>query len=359
MLKGTFFLLAGEIVMLNCTILRENKYPMDTSSRAGIALVGIGKYATEEIIPAFAHTQHCRLAGLVTGSSEKAAELHSRYRLDMKNIYVYDTFDDIAKNPDIDIVYIVLPNAMHHEFVIRAARAGKHVICEKPMAITTKECDEMIHACELNKVQLSIGYRLQFEPFNQRMMELGRSNESGNIKRIVAENGLGHVEGWRLDHQLAGGGPLMDVGIYCIQAVRYTTGLEPLSVTAQEHPKTDPSMFDEVEEGLSWSMEMPNGVVAECKCSYSQSMDCLRAETPDTWFELRPAYAYRGLAGSTSSGKMNLPAINQQAAQMDAFALAIRENRKTSVPGEMGRQDVKIIQAIYESARTGKTIKIA
>ncbi|HLT75292.1 MAG TPA: Gfo/Idh/MocA family oxidoreductase [Ohtaekwangia sp.] len=331
---------------------------MTTTSQVGIALVGVGKYASEELIPAFAHTNYCRLAGLVTGSSEKAAQLQSKYNLEAENIYLYDSFDDIANNPNIDIVYVVLPNALHHEFVIRAARAGKHVICEKPMALSTRECDEMIHACELNNVQLSIGYRLHFEPYNQRMMELGRKKELGNIKKIIAENGLGHVEGWRLDYQLAGGGPLMDVGIYCIQAVRYTTGSEPISVTAKEHPKTDLSTFDEVEEGLSWSMEMPNGIVAECKCSYSQSMDCLRAETSDAWFELRPAYAYRGLAGATSAGKINLPAINQQAAQMDAFALAVRENRKSSVPGEMGRQDVKIIQAIYESARTGKTVRI-
>ncbi len=330
----------------------------ESSRKAGVALVGIGKYAREELIPAFAHTRHCRLTGLVTGSVEKAKRLQAEHDLHAENIYLYDTFDEIAGNAEIDIVYVVLPNALHHEFVIRAARAGKHVICEKPMALTTRECDEMIRECERNGVQLSIGYRLHFEPYNQKMMELGRTNEFGSIKRVIAENGLGQVEGWRLDHQLAGGGPLMDVGIYCIQAVRYTTGTEPISVTAKEEPKSDPSKFDEVEEGITWKMEMPNGIVAECKCSYSKSMDCLRAETQDAWFELSPAYAYRGLAGATSSGKMDFLAINQQAFQMDAFALAIMENRKSSVPGEMGRQDVRIIQAIYESARTGKTIRI-
>jgi predicted dehydrogenase len=253
----------------------------------------------------------------------------------------------------------VLPNAMHAEYVIRAAKAGKHVICEKPMAVTVEDCDRMIAACNEAGKMLSIGYRLHFEPFNREMMRLGTENVYGKIKTIKADNGMNGTGGWRLDKELAGGGPLMDLGIYCIQGARYTTGLEPIAVTAKELPKTKPEVFAEVEEALSWQMEFTEGVVADCTTSYSQSANLLRADAERGWFELSPAYPYSGQKGQTSEGKMNFPRVNQQARQMDDFADAIINKRATPVPGEMGRQDVKIIQAIYEAMRSGGRIEIS
>ena len=328
------------------------------SDKLGIALVGLGTYSGKQLAPALEETKHCYLAGIVTGSPDKAETWKKKYKIADKNVYTYSNFDEVANNPDIDIIYVVLPNSMHREYVVRAARAGKHVICEKPMALTTADCDEMINACKNAGTKLSIGYRLHFEPHNMEMMRLGQEKIMGRIKHMTADNGLKDVKGWRLDKSLAGGGPLMDVGIYCVQGIRYTTGLEPVAVTAREGEKKDTKKFKEVEESLTWEMEMTDELIAHCKSSYSKEMNLLRAETEKGWFEISPAYEYEGIKGKTSNGTMDFPEINQQAKQMDDFALAILHNRPSPVPGEMGRQDVKILNAIYEAMKTGNRIPI-
>jgi predicted dehydrogenase len=338
----------------------SNQDTMEKKSeqKLGIALVGLGKYSTGQLAPALQETKHCYLSGVVTGTPDKAEKWKKKYNISEKNIFNYENFDAIKDNPDIDIIYVVLPNAMHREYVVRAAKAGKHVICEKPMAITVEECDEMIAACKTAGTMLSIGYRLHFEPHNKEMMRLGQEKVFGKIKGMIANHGMGDADGWRLDKALAGGGPLMDVGIYCVQGVRYTTGMEPLAVRAREGKKKDVKKFKDVEESLSWQMEMPDGMIADCMTSYSDGMNVLRAEAERGWFELSPAYAYGGIKGETSESKMNFPKVYQQAIQMDDFALAIKEKRATPVPGEMGRQDVKILQAIYEAMRTGNRVEI-
>ncbi len=331
----------------------ENK-----KNRLGIALVGLGTYTTGELAPSFKKTKHCYLAGLVSGSPEKIKKLRKKYDIPKRNVYNYQNFDSIKDNPDIDIVYVVLPNAMHAEFVVRAARAGKHVICEKPMALSVEECDQMIAACRDAGKMLSIGYRLHFEPYNQEMMRIGKEQPFGNINKLIAQHGMSTVKGWRDDKRMAGGGPLMDLGIYCVQACRYTTGMEPVAVRALELPKTKPEKFQSVEEALTWQMEFPGGIIAECKSSYTKGMDFLRAECSRGWAQLKPAFAYKGIKGKTSEGKMKLEKVNQQAKQMDDFAIAVKENRPSPVPGEMGRQDVKILQAIYQSMKSGDKVEI-
>lgn len=329
------------------------------AGKLGIALVGLGNYASGQLAPALLQTEHCYLAGIVTGTPSKADEWKTKYGIPSKNIYDYQSFDKIKDNPDIDIIYVVLPNSMHAEYSIRAAKAAKHVICEKPMAITVADCDKMIAACKQAGKMLSIGYRLHFEPYNLEMAKLGQQKAYGEIKKLTAEFGFDAPKGiWRLDKELAGGGPLMDVGIYCIQAFCYVTGQEPIAVKAKEGPKTDPDRFNEVEQSLSWQFEMPGGLIAEGRSSYAEGMNQLRAEAEKGWFELQPAFNYGGLKGYTSDGgAMNLPQVNQQAKQMDDFAMAIKENRPSPIPGEMGRRDVKLMQAIYESMRTGQRIE--
>ena len=328
------------------------------NGKLGIALVGLGGYSTGQLGPALLETEHCYLAGIVTGTPDKAEEWKGKYQIPEKNIYNYQTFDSIKDNKDIDIIYVVLPNSMHAEYVERAAKAGKHVICEKPMAITVEECDQMIEACKQAGKMLSIGYRLHFEPHNIEMMRLGKEKTFGKINRIYAEHGLSDPSGWRIDKELAGGGPLMDVGIYCVQGVMYATGLEPISVTAQQLPKKNAEKYKEVEETLHWQFEFPGGIVAECKTSYIQTMNRLRVEAEKGWFEISPAYSYRGIKGRTSEAEMNFESVNQQARQMDDFAQAIKNNRPTPVPGEMGRKDVKILQAIYKAMNTGQKVEI-
>lgn len=349
-------LLPPESILQEAPLAKEK---IMAAKKLGIALVGLGGYAGGQLAPALQETEHCYLAGIVTGTPQKAIDWKAKYNIPDANIYNYENFDEIAHNKDIDIIYVVLPNALHAEYVVRAAKAGKHVICEKPMAITVEECDRMIKACKDAGKMLSIGYRLHFEPYNQEMMRLGQKKIFGNIKTIEAHDGMGDVGGWRTDKKLAGGGPLMDVGIYCVQACRYTTGMEPIAVTAVELPKTKPEKFKDVEEALDWTFEFPGGIKANCKTSYTKDMNLLQANAEKGWFKLSPAYPYRGQQGETSEGKMNFPSVNQQARQMDDFALAILEGKPTPVPGEMGRQDVKLLQAIYKSMETKQRVEIS
>lgn len=330
------------------------------NERLGVALVGLGTYSGEELAPALAETSYCRLAGVVSSDQAKAEDYCKKHQIDKKNIYSYETFDEITNNEDIDIVYIVLPNAKHAEFTIRAAQAGKHVICEKPMATTVEDCQRMIDACRNAGVKLSIGYRLHFEPFNQEMMRLGQHRPLGQVKRLVGKNGMdvGKPDQWRLNRELAGGGPLMDVGIYCVQGVIYTLGELPVAVRARYSKKTDPEKFKEVEEGIEWEMEFPSGVVALCETSYSKEFNLLRADTEKGWFQLQPAYEYRGLKGETSVGPMDFPKVSQQARQMDDFAQAIIEDRESIVSGEMGMRDVEILLAIYRAADSGDRVEL-
>ncbi|RYC67852.1 Gfo/Idh/MocA family protein [Spirosoma sordidisoli] len=333
----------------------------ESGRKLGIALVGLGKYSEGELAPALQETEYCRLAGIVSGTPEKIDKWKRKYDIPDKNAYTYKTFDQIADNPEIDIVYVVLPNALHAEYVIRAAQAGKHVICEKPMATTAEDCQKMIDACKKAGKKLSIGYRLHFEPHNLEMMRLGQKETYGKVNRIIAENGQkqGNDTPWRLGKGLAGGGPLPDVGVYCIQGAIYTKGQVPISVTAKFHPVTDKEKFKEVEEGIDFQLRFADGSVADCRTSYNDKYNKLRAEAASGWFELAPAYQYDGLKGETSRGKMDIENVNQQARQMDAFADCILNNKETTVPGEMGMRDVQLIEAIYRAAETGKPVSTA
>lgn len=333
---------------------KENK-----GKKLGIALVGLGSYSEEQLAPALKETKHCMLAGIVTGTPSKVGKWKREYDIPDQNVYNYQNFDSIKDNKDIDIVYVVLPNGMHAEYVIRAARAGKHVICEKPMAVSVKECEEMIHACKEANVMLSIGYRLHFEPFNLEMARLGQNKVFGNVKAMEATNGFVLPKGvWRADKKLAGGGPLMDLGVYCVQGVIYTIGELPIAITAKEGEKTDKEKFKTVEQSISWTMEFPNGAVAKCNTSYAEDLNLLRAEAENGYFQLSPSYGYHGLQGETSKGKMDFPDVYEQAIQMDDFAQCVIYNKPTKVPGDMGLRDVKILMAIYEAAQTGGRVEL-
>jgi predicted dehydrogenase len=336
------------------TVYANNK----KKNKLGIALVGLGSYSEYQLAPAFLETKHCYLAGIVTGTPSKEKIWAAKYNIPEKNIYNYQNFDEIAKNPDIDIVYIVLPIFMHKEYTIRGAKAGKHVICEKPMAMSVKECEQMIKACKEANRKLSIGYRLHFEPYNREMMRLGQNNVYGKLLEIDCANGFRFSDDvdpnyWRLKKNMAGGGGLMDMGIYAIQGARYTTGKEPVAVTAREE-KTRPKLFSEVDETIYFELEFPSGCIAKGVSSYNMDLNHLRVKAEKGTFELTEAYRYGGMGGKTPAGEMKFPQINQQAAQMDAFAQCIKRNTNTTVPGEMGLKDMKVIEAIYRSIASGK-----
>jgi glucose-fructose oxidoreductase len=324
--------------------------------KLGIALAGLGGYARGQLAPALKnYTQHCRLVGVVTGSKEKGQQWAKDHGFPEKNIYSYDTMAQMADNPDIDIVYVVTPNALHAQHTIAAAKAGKHVICEKPMAISVAECDAMIAACQAANVKLSIGYRLHFDPFHQELKRHAREKDFGPFMKITGANGFTMPRKvWRADHKLSGGGPLMDMGIYCLHAACMAAdGAAPIAVTATEHPKTRPEIFADVEEGLDWTMEFANGAKAEFMSSYSRNDGRFRAEAEKDFMAFEPAFGYNGIKVMTSKGPLAItPVPSQQAIQMDDFAQCVRDRRQTIVPGEMGRRDMTVVEAIYKAMRT-------
>lgn len=337
-------------------LLREDK-PL------GIALVGLGNYATNQLAPALQHTQKCRLAGIVTGTPEKAKTWSEKYRIPGKNIYNYQNFDNIKNNPDIDIVYIVLPNSMHAEYSIRAAKAGKHVICEKPMAMNVQECEAMIRACAENRVQLSIGYRLYFEPHHLEMRRLGTQKVYGAVKILESSLGfsMANPKVWRLNKAMGGGGAIMDLGVYCIQGARRTLGELPESVTAQGFV-LDKVVFKDIYEGMTFQMNFPGGAVSNSTTTYSSYVDRLYATTGGNWFELNPAYNATGASGRFSDDKIRSFELKtkpfQQIDQMDDFADCILSKRKSSASGEEGLIDLKIIEAIKQAADLGRKVNL-
>lgn len=330
--------------------------------KLGIALVGLGSYSRTRLAPALQETQHCRLAGIVTGTPAKAEEWTKKYDIPKANVYDYKTFDRIADNKDIDVIYVVLPNSMHEEFVVRAAQAGKHVICEKPMAITPKACQNMIDACQKANKQLAIGYRLHYEPFTKEVMRLGQQKVFGPIKFMESSDAfrINDPTQWRMKKDMAGGGALMDVGIYAIQGARYVTGEEPVSVTAQFSPKTEPQKFKDVEETMFWQFQFPSGAVCNSTTSYTAGVERLYASCENGWFELSPAFGYGPLKGRTSKGPIDLPHTNHQALHMDGVCKDLLDGKKLPdhVTGAEGIRDVRLLQAIYRAAETGRKIEL-
>ena len=333
----------------------------DPDRKVGFALAGLGSLSTYQIAPAFQKTQYCRLAGLVTGTPAKAERWKAKYNIPDKNIYNYETMSQMADNPDIDVVYVVTPNGLHAEHTVKAAKAGKHVLCEKPMEVSPEKCRQMIDACKQAGRQLAVGYRLHFEPNHLECIRLVREKVFGAAKLIEASYSfrIGDPKQWRLNRALSGGGPLMDVGIYALQATRYLTGEEPVAISAMA-TNTDPVKFKDVEESIDWQAQFPGGVLARCGTSYATGRDQFRVLAEMGWFELDPCYGYGGIHGRRSDGQeIRLPGIDHFAAEMDDFAQCILNNRPTRVPGEEGWRDLSLMMAIYESARTGKTVKPA
>jgi predicted dehydrogenase len=311
---------------------------------------------------ALENAKNCYLAAIVTGTPAKAEEWSKKYNLPKESVYNYQNFDEIAKNKAVDIIYVVLPNSLHPEFVIRAAKAGKHVMCEKPMANSVAECEAMIKACKDAGVQLGVGYRLHFEPFTQEVMRIGQKKEKGAVRFVQTNFGftIGDPTQWRLKKAMAGGGPLMDVGIYCVQASRYVTGEEPLWVTAQFGPITDKERFKDVEESVSWQMQFLGGALVNGFSSYKSNIEQLYVSTNDGWLQLSPAYSYGPLKGKTNDGDMKMPIVHHQTVMMEAICKEFLETGKfpSHIGGEEGKRDMKILMAIYEAAETGKKISL-
>ena len=328
--------------------------PPPKKDKLGVALIGLGYYSTDLLAPALQETKKAYLAGIVTGSQEKAQRWKEKYNIPEKNIYNYENFDSIKDNPDIDVVYVVLPNSMHKEFVIRGAKAGKHVFCEKPMAVTSADCREMIEACRENGVKLAIGYRMQHEPHTQEIMRIGKEKSIGPIRMIAAGTG------WRWDNpgdhwknkKVYGGGAMMDMGVYALQAARYAMGEEPVAVSAQQYTRR-PEVFSEVDEFTSFQLQFPSGALANLHTSLGVEMNYLQVNADSGWYRLEPFQSYSGIQGVSSQGPISFETGNQQAKQMDDDCLAILNDEPLSVPGEEGLRDIQIVEAIRQSVAEG------
>lgn len=319
--------------------------------KLGVALVGLGYYSTDLLAPALQETQNAYLAGIVTGTPQKAETWKARYDIPHENVYDYENFDDIASNDAIDVIYIVLPNSMHAEYSIRASRAGKHVICEKPMAMTVKECEEMIRAAEEAGRSLSIGYRTQYDPAVQHAMRIGQEQEYGLMRMVVAGAGfrIGNGPHWKLTAEY-GGGALMDMGVYSIQGARYMTGEEPVSVTAQTFT-TRPDVFTEVDETTIIQMEFPSGALGNVHTSFGFGMNYLQANADRGFVRLEPFQSYRNIRGTSSDGPIEPAGVNQQAAQIDEDVYNAANGLPVRVPGLEGLNDMRVVEATRQSMR--------
>ncbi|HTE07390.1 MAG TPA: Gfo/Idh/MocA family oxidoreductase [Flavitalea sp.] len=353
------FALGGSALMLGPSRLLSADWK---KSRIGVALVGLGYYSTDLLAPALQQTKNCYLAGIVTGTPSKAETWKKKYNIPEKNIYNYQTFDSIANNPDIDVIYVVLPPSMHKEYVIRAANAGKHVWCEKPMAITAAECEEMIAACTKNKKKLSIGYRLQHEPNTQEYRTLIYRQTLGKVKKVSCAAGYfeSRTDHWKQKKEM-GGGVMYDMGVYAIQGARMGTGMEPIQVVRAVTSTTRPEIYKNgLDETAVATLEFPNGIMADIKSSFGENVNYLRVMLEKGEISMSPYSAYAGVRGTTPTGEIDhaYEVPWQQAKQMDDDAMAIRKNLQVLVPGEEGLRDIRIVEAIYKSAAGGQSVKI-
>jgi len=329
----------------------------ETQKPVRFAPVGLG-VISNIFMEACAQSTKCKVTALVTGhAKEKAPKYEALYGISPKAVYNYENYDEIANNPDIDAVYIGLPNSMHAEYTIRAAKAGKHVLCEKPMAISSAECQQMIDACRQHNVKLMIAYRVHYDPMWQQIRQMARSGALGEVQGFQGGFYGPKMSGWRLDRKLAGGGSLLDLGIYPLNAIRWISGEEPASFTAQVASMLPGPRFTSVEESIEFTMKFPSGLLASSGSSYGEAAPAylsIDGTQGNLWVE--PAFLYDGLKfhGRTIHGPVSEVSSGKQPYQFtyeaDHFADCIRNNTQPATPGEEGLKDLLAIEAIYRAA---------
>lgn len=329
-----------------------------------VAIMGIGTYGNI-VARALQASTKAKLVGVVSGSPAKVKDWQTKYGIPDKNVYNYDNFEDIKNNPDIDAIYVIVPNFLHKPYVLRAAKTGKHIISEKPLGMTGKEAQEIVDGCKKAGVKLLVGYRMHFEPKNLEIIAMRNAGDFGKIKYFTGNGGfrIGDPTQWRLDKAKAGGGSMMDIGIYAINGARYMIGEDPIWVTAQEAPKSDPVKFKEgVDETITFQMGFPSGVIAQCLSTYGMNnVDRFLMIGERGYAELQPANGYGPLKGKTHRGE--LKAVSppmQQTVQMDEMAGIFLEGKTAVVPvdGEEAVKDAKIIDAIYAAVKSGQRVPL-
>ena len=343
--------------------------PDAPDQRIGFAVMGLGRLALENILPAFAASKHARLTALISGDPDKMRVIARQYGIASESCYAYEDVAKLRTNSAVQVVYVVLPNALHRDAVVKVAQAGKHVLCEKPMATSVDEAQEMIDACRRAQRKLMIAYRCQYEVNNRELSKRARAGALGNIQLIDAVNtqNQGDPTQWRQVKRLSGGGSLPDVGLYCLNTTRALLGEEPTEVSAAIHsPENDPR-FKEVESTVSFTLRFPSGVIANCASSYSLHVNRnFRVYGSKASAQITDAFAYEGqklhisqLEGTAEvNSQVGLGVKNQFGLELDHMALCVRNNTQPRTPGEEGLQDQVLMAAIYESARTSRPVRL-
>ncbi len=330
------------------------------------AVVGLGNFASY-VLPRIMNCQHAKISALVSSDEQKAKQWAATYGIEAANIYSYQTFRQIADNPNIDAVYICTPVGLHEEFALQAMEAGKHVLTEKTMAASSAQGQRMVESAKAAGLQLMTAYRARFDPYNQEAIRLCRSGELGEVTHISAHKGFAIGDkfgknGWRLDKTLAGGGSLIDIGIYSVQACRYLAGIEPVRVSAI---KSRHQMADGIEEGIVFTLEFPGNVLASGSASWSYALqNHYRVMATKGWLELNPATSNGNIgmkvarSESKEEGSVLLPQVDQIPAMFDHFSKCIINKTEPLIAADEGLKDLKVIEAIYRSAETGRAVEV-
>ena len=335
------------------------------ADKVGFAIVGLGNYSMRQMLPRFKDTLHCKPTALVTGDPDgKGRRVAGQYGIADDHVMSYEDMGKLAEMDDVQVVYVVTPTGLHLRDTLAGFAAGKHVLCEKPMATDVDECNQMIEAGKAAGKQLMIAYRVRYEPVNGRAIEYAREETLGPVRMINGEIAFMNDERdtWRKDPKLNGGqgGPLWDLGIYMVQAHRYIAGEEPVRVSGQLYrPENDPRFPEGVDSRVTWQFEFPSGKLAVG----ANSWDCgptnrYTALCADGQFELDGATGYGGKRMFAKGRDLNIEEGNQFAAELDHMAECVRENKTPHTPGEEGRQDVHLMMKICEAAREGRTLEV-
>ena len=337
---------------------------MATSKRVGYAVVGLGSIAEEAVLPAFKFTKKSKLVALVSGDAEKAKRLAKKFHV--PHHFTYENFDECLRNPEVEAVFIATNNGTHVRFTLQAAASGKHVLCEKPLANTVEECQRMVEACKKSRVKLMTAYRKYFEPASLEFKKVIESGKLGRLKFIhtAFSVNLPVNNQWHLSQSAAGGGALLDVGVYCVNTVRFVLGMDPVEVAGAYAWTVDPARFGEVEETMAFQLKFPDSLYMQATSSFGADIaSFLQIHGEKGWAALDPAYAFsteRRMFGKVGGKwfEKKFPAIREFDIELDYMADCIRRKHEPKPDGVVGMRDVEIMQAIYQAERTKQAVAI-
>jgi len=339
---------------------------MPGGKRVGYAVVGLGGISQVAVLPAFAHSQKAKLVAVVSGDQGKAEKMAEQFHA--SRAFTYAEFDRCLRNPEVEAVYIATPPGEHEKYTIAAAKAGKHVLCEKPLSATVKQARNMVATCRRHKVRFMTAYRKYFEPSSVELKGIIKKGELGRIDvihtlfselRPYGDNS----PSWLFSRKLCGGGPLTDLGVYCVNTCRWLVDEDPVAASAVKWVR-DRRRYKEVEEGIAFRLDFPSGIVLQGTAAYSAAFaSFVHVHGEKGWAEIAPVFAFeeeRRMSGKIAGAwfaKTYKP-IDEFVLEIDYFAKCIREKREPEPSGEQGLRDIIIIDAIYQAAKKGGSVKI-